>query len=134
MSTENTDNQYLLLYVSAEDGEPWSAEDDDIADWLDSVDPSGIRVLGERLTAAQDARMVAKRAGAVTVTEGPFAEYKEWFAGFDLINAPDIETAVEIGSRHPCARYGNVFVLPLMNSTASQALLTETKEARSLAG
>jgi hypothetical protein len=126
-------NQYLLLYVTAPDGEPWSAESDDIMDWLDTVDPTGVRVFGERLTERSEARMVAKRAGSVAVTTGPFAEFTEWFAGFDLINAPDLDTAVEVGSRHPGARFGKVLVLPLMEPIEGREKLEETIRAREAA-
>jgi hypothetical protein len=124
-------NQYLLLYVTAPDGEPWSAESDDIADWIESLQPNGNLIIGERLTDQADARMVAKRAGSVAVTTGPFAEFTEWFAGFDLINAPDLDAAVEIGSRHPSARFGKVLVLPLMDAVRSNELLEEAVRARS---
>ena len=129
----DTTQQYLLLYTDAPDGEPYSAEADDIDDWLASTDPNGIRVIGERLTGRQDARLVTKRAGEVMVTDAPVAEFKEWFAGFDLINAPDLETAVEIGSRHPCARFGRVLVLPLMSAVESNAVLEQTVVARAAA-
>jgi hypothetical protein len=128
-----TDQQYLLLYVTAPDGEPWSAESDDIQDWLDTVDPTGIRVLGERLTERRDARGVVKRAGAVTVTDAPLAEFKEWFVGFDLVNAPDIDAAVEIGSRHPAARFSQVVVLPLMDPVRSDELSRDAARARAAA-
>lgn len=125
-----TNRQYLLLYTTAPDGEPYSEEADDIEDWLASVEPNGISIIGERLTGREDARLVTKRAGAVTVTDAPAAEFKEWFAGFDLINAPDLETAVEIGSRHPCARFGRVLVLPLMDPVQSNAVFEATVAAR----
>lgn len=125
--------QYLLLYTDAPDGEPYSPESDDIGDWLASTDPSGIRLFGERLTAREDARLVTKRAGAVTVTDAPIAEFKEWFAGFDLINAPDLDTAVEIGSRHPCARFGRVLVLPLMGAVESNAVFEAAVAAQTAA-
>lgn len=122
--------RYLLLYTEAPDGEPYSPEADDIEDWLASTDGPGIRIIGERLTGRQDARLVTKRGTAVTVTDAPVAEFKEWFAGFDLITAPDLETAVEIGSRHPCARFGRVLVLPLMSEPDSSAVLEDTVAAR----
>jgi hypothetical protein len=126
----DTLNQYLFLHLTAPDGEPFSPASDDIADWLETVVPTGISVIGERLTSRDDARMVKKRAGAVAVTTGPFAEFTEWFAGFDLINAPDLETAVEIASRHPTARFGQILVAPLMSAVESNALLEETIRAR----
>ena len=127
----DTLNQYLFLHLSAPDGEPFSPASDDIADWLETVVPTGVSVIGERLTDQGDARMVRKRAGAVAVTTGPFAEFTEWFAGFDLINAPDLDTAVEIASRHPTARFGQILVAPLMSPVESNALLEETIRARS---
>jgi len=127
----DTLNQYLFLHLTAPDGEPFSPASDDIADWLETVVPTGISVVGERLTDQDDARMVRKRAGAVAVTTGPFAEFTEWFAGFDLINAPDLDTAVEIASRHPTARFGQILVAPLMSPVESNALLEETIRARS---
>lgn len=129
----DTTNQYLLLYVTAPDGEPWSEADDDIADWVAAGESAGALIFGERVREMTDARMVAKRAGQVAVTDGPFAEFKEWFAGFDLINAADLDAAVEIGSRHPCARYGKVLVLPLMDPVASNELFEATIRARSAA-
>ncbi|MDN4612845.1 YciI family protein [Leifsonia sp. F6_8S_P_1B] len=129
----DTTNQYLLLYLTAPDGEPWSEADDDIADWLAAGEAAGALIFGERVKEMADARMVAKRSGQVAVTDGPFAEFKEWFAGFDLINAADLDAAVEIGSRHPCARYGKVLVLPLMDPVTSNELLEATIRARSAA-
>lgn len=123
-------NQFLLLYVTTDDGEPWSEADDDIADWVASVN-DGISVVGERLADPEGARLVRKRAGRVSVAEGPFAEYTEWFAGFDLINAPAPDTAAEIASRHPAARYGKVLVLPLMDAVRSNELFEATVRARS---
>ncbi|WP_158865835.1 YciI family protein [Leifsonia sp. AG29] len=129
--TDTALNQYLLLYVTAPDGEPWSEADDDIADWVAAGESTGALIIGERLTGKSDARMVAKRSGQVTVSDGPFAEFKEWFAGFDLINAADLDAAVEIGSRHPGARYGKVLVLPLMDAVQSNEMLEATVRARS---
>jgi hypothetical protein len=128
--TDAAQQQFLLLFTDAPDGEPYSQEADDIADWLASTDPLGIRIVGERLTPREDARLVTKRAGEVFVTDAPVAEFKEWFSGFDLINAPDLDTAVEIGSRHPCARFGRVLVLPLMGAVQSNRVLEETIASR----
>ena len=126
----DTTQQYLLLYTDAPDGEPYSKEADDVEDWIAAGEAGNTLIIGERLTGREDARLVTKRDGAVTVTDAPIAEFKEWFAGFDLINAPDLEAAVEIGSRHPCARFGRVLVLPLMEAVQSNALLQQTIAAR----
>ena len=50
------------------------------------------------------------RKGALTATDGPFAETKEQIAGFDIIECADMKEAVEVASQHPVARYGSVEV------------------------
>ena len=132
MTDTAIENQYLLIYLTAPDGEPWSEADDDISDWIAVGESRGSLVVGERILGMPEARLVSKRAGSVSVTNGPFAEFTEWFAGFDLVNASDVDDAVEIASRHPCARYGQVLVLPLMSPSASTEMLEATRRARGL--
>lgn len=126
--TDTAQQQYLLLFTDAPDAEPYSQEADDIFDWLEAV--ADHRIFGERLTPREDARLVTKRQGEVFVTDAPVAEFKEWFSGFDLISASSRDEAVEIGSRHPCARFGRVLVLPLMDAIQSNRLLEQTVQAR----
>lgn len=127
----DTTQQYLLLFTDAPDAEPYSQAADDIYDWLEAV--ASHRIFGERLTPREDARLVTKRHGEVFVTDAPVAEFKEWFSGFDLISAASLDEAVEIGSAHPCARFGRVLVLPLMGALQSTQLLEQTVRARAAA-
>jgi hypothetical protein len=53
---------------------------------------------------------VRVRNGAIVTTDGPFAETKEFIAGFDVIDCPDLETAVAIAAQHPVAKFGTVEV------------------------
>ena len=56
---------------------------------------------------------VRVRSGKVTVTDGPFAETKEQVAGFFLVEARDLNEAIQIAARIPSARLGTVEVRPL---------------------
>jgi hypothetical protein len=58
----------------------------------------------------QDGRV---RNGKTVVTDGPFAETKEFLAGFYLIEAASMDEAVEIASQIPPARAGSVEVRPI---------------------
>jgi len=49
----------------------------------------------------------------MAVTDGPFAETKECLAGFYLIDAKDLDEAIEIASRIPPARIGSIEVRPV---------------------
>jgi hypothetical protein len=48
----------------------------------------------------------------VLASDGPYAETKEWMAGFDIIECVDLDEAIDIAARHPMAAYGMVEVRP----------------------
>jgi hypothetical protein len=77
------------------------------------MDQRNVRVLGSRLRELKDARTIRRRSGTVIVTDGPFAETKEWIAGFDLLECADMDEAIEVASRHPMARFGRLEIRPL---------------------
>ena len=49
------------------------------------------------------------------VTDGPFAEAKEYLGSFTILDCDSLERALEIATRHPAARYWGVEVRPLMH-------------------
>jgi len=49
----------------------------------------------------------------VLVTDGGYAESKEWVAGFDLIDVRDLAEAIEVAAKHPMARGGAIELRPL---------------------
>jgi hypothetical protein len=59
------------------------------------------------------ATTVRVRNGKVTMTDGPFAETKEQLAGFYMVDAKDLDEAIEIASRIPPARVGSIEVRPV---------------------
>jgi hypothetical protein len=60
------------------------------------------------------ATTVRIRNGKTSTTDGPFAETKEQLGGFYLINATDMNDAIQVASRIPSARLGCVEVRPVM--------------------
>ena len=90
-----------------------AATDDDGFPWLDELRERNAWVIGDQLAPPRRARTVRRRNGRMTVTDGPFAETKEAVGGFDLIEAEDMDEAVEIASRHPVAAIGSIEVRPL---------------------
>ncbi|TQM67312.1 hypothetical protein FHX41_0917 [Actinomadura hallensis] len=67
---------------------------------------SGELVGGEALADPSTARTVREKDGRPVVTDGPFVEAKEHFAGYIAIDCESVERAVEIASRWPDVRYG----------------------------
>ncbi|HEX6998240.1 MAG TPA: YciI family protein [Gammaproteobacteria bacterium] len=56
---------------------------------------------------------VRVQAGETLTTDGPFAEAREGVGGFCLIDAPDLDAAIEVAARVPSARYGAVEIRPI---------------------
>jgi len=53
------------------------------------------------------------RSGEVTTTDGPFAETKEQLGGYFLIEAKDLNEAIQVAAKIPSARFGSVEVRPV---------------------
>lgn len=102
--------RYMLFIATDPEAEEYLASEDNIEDWVEENDRRGRRVLGERLRPVEDAKTVRMRGGEMLVTDGPFAETKEWIAGFDILECKDLDEAIEVASRHPMARFGRVEV------------------------
>jgi hypothetical protein len=74
---------------------------------------SGLLVAAEALQPVETATTVRVRNGRVSITDGPFAETKEQLAGFYLIEARDLNDAIQVASKIPPAREGSVEVRPI---------------------
>ena len=79
-----------------------------------SVIDSGHYKGGEALLSVHTARTVTRINGPIEVTDGPFAETKEQLGGFYLLDAQDIDEAVQIAARIPATAHGRVEVRPIM--------------------
>ncbi|HXD16587.1 MAG TPA: YciI family protein [Vicinamibacterales bacterium] len=74
---------------------------------------SGLLVAAEALQPVETATTVRVRNGKVAITDGPFAETKEQLAGFYLVEARDLNEALQIAAKIPPAREGSVEVRPV---------------------
>jgi hypothetical protein len=103
--------KYLcLVYLSQE---KWSAcPDSTCAAYSDRLVQSGHLIDGMPLHPVHTATTVRVRNGQATVTDGPFAETKEALAGFYLIEARDLNEAIQIAEKIPPARYGSIEIRP----------------------
>src|SRR5574339_545381 len=74
----------------------------------------GVLLAAEALQPTVTAATVRVRNGKVSVTDGPFAETKEQLAGFYLLDARDLNEAIQVASKFPSARIGSMEVRPVM--------------------
>ncbi|WP_435009405.1 YciI family protein [Tundrisphaera lichenicola] len=109
--------KYMLLVYGAEDA--WSEEEREHC-YVESTELT--RELHERgifrgaspLQPVATATSVRIREGKRVVTDGPFAETREQLGGYFLVEAGDLDEAIEIASRIPGARVGTVEVRPVV--------------------
>ena len=73
----------------------------------------GVLLAAEALQPIETAATVRVRNGKVSVTDGPFAETKEQLAGFYLLDARDLNDAIQMAAKIPPAREGSVEVRPV---------------------
>ena len=74
--------------------------------WVEELGDREVRLHGHRLTQPAEAVTVRVRGGEVLRTDGPFAETKEYVAGFDILECDTLEEAVEAAAKHPVATIG----------------------------
>ncbi|UUY10298.1 YciI family protein [Pseudomonas sp. J452] len=108
--------KYLCLIYSDEKllhSLPESPRDGECLDYFQSVQQSGRMLAAEPLEPVATATTVRVRGGKLSITDGPFAETKEQLAGFYLIEARDLNEALQIAGGIPAARVGSVEVRPV---------------------
>jgi hypothetical protein len=112
--------QYLLLIYDSES--VWmkmsQAEQgkmyEEYMKFTTDIKDSGNHLAGQQLQPISAATTVRVRDGKRLTTDGPFAETKEQLGGFYMIEAKNLDEAIEIASRIPSAKVGSIEVRPLV--------------------
>ena len=97
MSKEESGKEYGEYYAFTED-----------------VKASGHYLGGNPLQPTATATTVRVRNGSIATTDGPFAETKEQLGGYYLIEARDLNDAIQVAARIPAVRNGSIEVRPIM--------------------
>jgi hypothetical protein len=83
------------------------------AAYTEAMKKAGVLRGGERLRPTSDATTVRVPNGKAQVLNGPYAETKEQFGGYYMIEAPDLDSAISWASRCPGAAHGSIEVRPI---------------------
>ena len=110
--------KYLCL-VYGEEKEIGAMTDDECMAYDQTLRDAGRCLASEALQSVQTAATVRVRNGKVSVTDVPFTETKEHLAGFYLIEAIDLNDAIQVASRIPPARVGSIEVRPIRELTST---------------
>jgi hypothetical protein len=110
--------KYLCL-VYGEEKDIGAMTDDECMAYDQGLRNRGRWLASEALQPAHTAATVRVRDGKVSVRDGPFAETKELLAGFYLIDAADLNEAIQLASQIPPARVGTIEVRPVRELTST---------------
>jgi hypothetical protein len=123
--------RYLLLLANdAADVRAWRtltpeeaqrAREEEIPRWNQLfrwLGQQGIETEGLELDGPEKARVVKVRDGRTLVSDGPYAETKEVIGGFFVVEAGDLDQAIEVAQRIPVVSKGSVEIRPLSETPA----------------
>ena len=118
--------KYLCLIYDDEkkiDAMPKSESDAFMGEYFaftEGIRQSGHYVAGEALHPVKTATTIRMRNGQLLTTDGPFAETTEQLGGFYMIEARDLNEAIQVASKIPSARLGSVEIRPVVDFSQAQ--------------
>ena len=111
--------QYMLLIYGDQDGWKSRSEEENgqimqaYMQFTQELQDSGSMVAGDALEPTPTATTVRVRNDETLTTDGPFAETKEQLGGFILIEARDLNDAIQVAAKIPMGRRGSIEVRPI---------------------
>jgi hypothetical protein len=106
------DNEQVVAKMSKETGDAFMQE---YFAFTEDTKAKGHYIAGEALQPVSTATTLRFRNGKLGTTDGPFAETKEQLGGFYMIDAKDLNEAIQIASRIPSVKTGSIEVRPIMS-------------------
>lgn len=102
--------KFMLIHLLDESRIPhaqeWDPTEAGLTAWVEEMGVRGHLLDGDRLRPSTDATVVRNREGRTEVLDGPFAETKEQIAGYDAIEAADLDEALAVAAAHPTVLNG----------------------------
>ena len=105
------DDEKKAATMSKEEGERFMGE---YFAFTEGIKQSGHYLGGNALQPVSTATTVRSRNGKLSTTDGPFAETKEQLGGYYLIEARDLNDALQVAAKIPSVRAGSIEVRPIM--------------------
>jgi hypothetical protein len=135
--------RYALLIVDRESARPSSEPTppeeqakvwQEYNDYTEMLRDRGIYLGGEALQPNPTATTVRVEEGRTIITDGPFIEAKEALGGFYLIEARDLDEAIETAAKIPAAKEGSIEVRPIWELPAEYAMAEAAARGAGAAG
>ncbi len=83
--------------------------------WVEELERGGHHVFSTGLQAPATASTLRKRQGAMSITDGPFAETREFFGGLTVVEARDLNEAIQLAAKMPAMGLASIEVRPAID-------------------
>jgi len=103
---------------------------DECFEYDDELRKNGHFTGGEALDSPRNATTLRYRGGKLSITDGPFAETKEYLGGIMILEATDLNHAIQLMSKHPSIRMGGTF--EVRPSVDLSGMVAESERRRSM--
>ena len=104
------DDEKKMATMSKDEGEAFMGE---YFAFTEGIKQSGHYLGGNALQPVNTATTLRNRGGKLSTTDGPFAETKEQLGGYYLIEARDLNDALQVAAKIPSAKTGSIEVRPI---------------------
>ncbi len=95
--------------------------------WVRDKDARGVRILGKPLDDPANARTVRVRDGRTLISDGPFADTKEFIAGLDILDCESLDEAIEVAAEHPVSWFHAIELRPFAGELEIPAHLDDER-------
>jgi hypothetical protein len=120
--------QYMLLIYNPPTQEEAPPEmHERWAVFTESLKDAGLLVAGDALQGVETATTLREQGGQVQITDGPFAETKEYLAGYYVLEAPNLDTVLEHARHTPNLGSGSVEVRPVWDLSQGPVAAEQTQ-------
>ena len=109
--------QYMMMIYAPTNASDADEAGQDLTRWIEfdaMLKAAGVHVSDSRLYDPSTATTVRVRGGETVISDGPFAETKEWLSGYYLLEAPELDTVLDLAAKVPLVHYGSVEIRPVM--------------------
>ena len=120
------DDEKKMATMSQKDGETFMG---DYFAFTNNIKKNGNYVAGEALQPINTATSLRFRNGKLSTTDGPFMETKEQLGGFYLIEARDLNEALQIAAKIPSVKTGTIEVRPVVDFSKERSAVDAGREA-----
>ncbi|HET9094128.1 MAG TPA: YciI family protein [Solirubrobacteraceae bacterium] len=120
--------KYLqLICIEGETGTPEAAAAmrENVGPWVQETVARHINIVGKPLDDPASAKTVRLRNGETIVSDGPFADTKEFIGGLDLLDCANLDEAIEVASKHPVSWFHAIELRPFPDGVEIPAIAAE---------